>query len=243
VVILAATSLAAAPSRAETRANTADAAELVQIAEGPFVMGNDHAGKEEAPAHSVTLSGYWIYRHEVTVAQYLKFAQATGREVKTEPRYGFVDLYPITYVAWDDADAYCRFAGGALPTEAQWEKAARGSDGRLYPWGNQYDKARAHVGPGVKREPKPVGSYPQGASPYGVLDMTGNVDEWVNDHYASDYYRGSPAADPPGADRGQRGVRGGSFQIGNEKKLTTTTRSGKTASTRGDSTGFRCAQP
>jgi len=232
--------LIVAPSFGATTINPVDNAEMIRIEAGPFVMGNDAGGPEEKPARTVNLSAYSIYRTEVTVGQYLPFAKSTGRKLPSEPRYGFHDDRPVVYVSWDDAQAYCEWAGGSLPTEAQWEKAARGTDGRLFPWGNAYDKSLAHVGPGVKREAKPVGSYPAGASPYGVLDMTGNVDEWVHDYYAKDYYRNAPDTDPTGADRGQRGIRGGSFQVGNEKKLTTTTRSGKTASTLGDGTGFRC---
>lgn len=221
--------------------NEVDAAEMVWIPAGAFVMGNDEGAKEEQPSRTVTLNdGYWIYKHEVTVGQYLTFAEETGREVKTEPPYGFVKDYPMTYVDWDDAAAYCTWAGAQLPIEAQWEKAARGPESRMWPWGNTYDKAKAHVGPGVKPEPKAVGSYPAGASAFGVLDMTGNVAEWVNDYYASDYYKTAPDTDPLGPDRGQHAVRGGSFRDGNQKKLTTTARSGVSTSTRSGTVGFRC---
>lgn len=240
LLAVAASAIVGGAVQAETRLNATDGAQLVHVPPGPFLMGNDEGDPSEKPARTVSLSqGFWISRTEVTAGQYLAFANATGREVKTPPKWS--DQHPITYVSWADADAYCTWAGGQLPTEAQWEKAARGEDGRLWPWGNAYDRSFAHVGPGVKPEPKPVGSYPQGASPYGALDMTGNVSEWVKDHYGSSYFAGAPTTDPTGPDRGTRGVRGGSFRVGNPKKLTTTTRAGKSETTRGADTGFRCA--
>ena len=224
----------------ETKVNDVDKSVMILIPEGPFKMGNNSGGKKDKPEHTINLSKYWIYKHEVTVAQYMAFAKPSGRKLPSEPPYGFHDDYPVVYVNWKDADAYCRWAGGMLPTEAQWEKAARGTDGRLYPWGNRFVKTNARASAGVK-EPKPVGSFPQGASPYGVLDMSGNVAEWVNDHFQSDYYKISPDTNPKGPDRGKKGVRGGAFNIGNQKRVTTTSRASTTQSTYSNTTGFRCA--
>lgn len=226
----------------QTKVNAVDKAAMILIPKGPFTMGDDAGAKGEGPAHKVTLSSYWIYKHEVTVAQYLSFVGATKRRKPSKPKYGFHDNYPVVYANWKDADAYCKWAGGALPTEAQWEKAARGTDGRKWPWGNTYSKQNAWAGAGQKREPKAVGSFPTGASPYGVLDMTGNVAEWVNDHLQRDYYAKSPKTDPTGPARGQRVVRGGAHNVGNTKRLTTFARSGKSDSTASGTTGFRCAQ-
>jgi formylglycine-generating enzyme required for sulfatase activity len=126
----------------KVKVNPKDGAKMVYVPAGMFTMGmpdfNNAAGPDEKPAHRVRLDGYWIYQTEVTVAQYKKFCTATGHAMPPEPRWGWFDTHPIVNVSWDDAVAYCTWAGAALPTEAQWEKAARGTDSQnhLYPWGN-----------------------------------------------------------------------------------------------------------
>jgi len=121
--------------------NAKDRAEVVYIPAGEFTMGSKPGvGKsDEQPEHKVDLDGYWIYQTKVTVAQYRQFCQATGRSMPNAPSWGWKDDHPIVSVTWDDATAYAKWAGAALPTEAQWEKAARGTDGRIYPWGNEWD--------------------------------------------------------------------------------------------------------
>ena len=212
------------------------------------------ASQDEKPQHSVYLDAFRIDRTEVTNASFAQFIQATGYQTEAQKKgwsnvYSFYSWhmirgadwnhpegpesnlqsrqnYPVIQVSWDDAAAYCQWAGKRLPTEAEWEKAARGTDGRIYPWGNQLPAANlinfADVNTGYSWYAKgindgyeftaPVGSYPDGVSPYGAMDMAGNVWEWVADWYNSSYYQNSPAANPPGPSTGDwRVLRGGSW--------------------------------
>jgi len=201
--------------------NAKDRAEVVYVPAGEFTMGS-RAGvgySDEEPEHKVYLDGYWIYQTEVTMAQYRAFCQATSRSMPlTLPvdtvYLGFwKDDHPIVKVTWDDATAYAKWAGAALPTEAQWEKAARGTDGRSYPWGNEWDAAKCVNSVGSFRSSTaPVGSISAGASPYGALDMAGNVGEWCADWYDKAYYSSSPVKNPTGPASGKaRVLRGGSW--------------------------------
>jgi iron(II)-dependent oxidoreductase len=130
-----------------------------------------------------------------------------------KPRSGYED-HPVTCVSWYGAQAYCQWVGKGLPTEAEWEKAARGTDGRVWPWGNDWDENKVnsrYTGPGSTVA---VGSYPDGASPYGCMDMTGNAWEWVADRYQRDYYQTAPDRNPQGPNQGgSRVVRGGSWAL------------------------------
>jgi len=201
-----------------TRINPKDGATMVYVPAGEFLMGSkDGEGQDdERPQHKVFLTGYWIYRTEVTVAQYKKFCQATGRVMATDPPWKWQDDHPVVNVFWDDAAAYAQWANAALPTEAQWEKAARGTDSRVYPWGNDWDGEKCQNSVGGKNAGKtaPVGSMPAGASPYGCLDMAGNVWEWCADWYDAGYYKNAPARNPTGPATGTtRVLRGGSWFI------------------------------
>lgn len=164
--------------------------EMSVVPSGWFTMGSAAARRNEGPEHQVWLDEFEIDVYEVTVAQYAAFVAETGWRLpgdwRTETRHPAGNL-PVTHVAWPDAAAYCEWAGKRLPTEAEWEKAARGTDERRYPWGNEWDGARAAVSVSVETGPVPVGSYPEGASPYGALDMAGNVHEWVADFYDPGY--------------------------------------------------------
>lgn len=203
--------------------NERDGAEIVWIPAGKFLRGNkkDEGTADERPQRKLYLDGYWIYKLPVTFKQFKAFCEAAGREMPPLPwGQGMrVDpnadegAYPML-VNWYDAEAYAKWAGVALPTEAQWEKAARGTDGRVYPWGNAWDPdaavgmERTHYA--FKAGMFPVGSSPKGVSPFGVEDMAGNVWEWVSDWYEYDYYRHAPGKNPPGPSTGSHKIlRGG----------------------------------
>jgi formylglycine-generating enzyme required for sulfatase activity len=242
---------------------------------------------DEEPKHTVFLDAFWIDQTEVTVEMFRKFVEATGYETTAEregwgapwtdgpmeeewphvagtdwlhpqgPESLAHDDHPVVQVTWEDAAAYCEWAGGQLPTEAQWEMAARGTDGRLWPWGDTYDGNRGSYCDAscpVKRWnhdsyddgyalTSPVGSFPSGASPYGVLDMAGNVWEWVADWYGENYYGDSPYENPTGPRFGvERTQRGGAW-IDNESWVRTTVRHATPPWVRCNDLGFRCALP
>jgi formylglycine-generating enzyme required for sulfatase activity len=175
--------------------------DMVLIPAGEFIMGTDQTDPEdkateygiakpwlvdEHPAHKVNLPAYYIDQYEVTNASYKKFVETTGRKPPADWENNQFpvahSLYPVEMVSWEDADAFCRWDGKRLPTEAEWEKAARGPDGRIYPWGNQFDSNKANVG-GRMGGTTAVGTYEAGKSPYGVYDLIGNVWEWTADWY------------------------------------------------------------
>ncbi|MSS70723.1 MAG: formylglycine-generating enzyme family protein [Candidatus Latescibacteria bacterium] len=185
-------------------------------------MGSAEGEKDEAPPHTVSLDAFAIDRTEVTNAAYALFWKADGGPESPHTPGNFEGRgavrwpeaarerpdHPVVGVTWFDAAAYCRWAGKRLPTEAEWEKAARGTDGRVWPWGNAFgggDSARANVyngDDGYVQSTAPVGRFPSGASPCGALDMAGNVWEWVADWYGSDAYGRSPRKNPKGVERG-----------------------------------------
>lgn len=186
-----------------TRINPVDGAEMVMIPAGEFLMGDDHSkAPSEKPAHKIYLDGFWAYKNDVTVAQYRRYCTITKRLMPAAPPWGWQDDHPIVDLSWEDARAYAIWAGGTvvgmLPTEAQWEKAARGTDGRMYPWGNTWDATKCNGKDGKLNKTAPVGSFPTGASPYGLLDMIGNVDQWCLDWYDVNYYATAPASNPGG---------------------------------------------
>jgi len=233
---------------------------------GAFTMGaeGERGWEFMQPVHEVTLDAYWIDRTHVTNRQYQLCEQAgacdppnstssrTREEYYGNPEF---DDFPVIWVSWLDADAYCTWAGRSLPTEAQWEKAARGTDGRFYPWGNYPLDGELPAGASspddllnMKAEggdTTKVGSYPLGASPYGVLDMAGNAWQWVADWYADDYYKVSPASNPTGPDSGEaRVIRGGAFEVDGfffEYSGDSMNRRGITPDDSADIAGFRCA--
>jgi formylglycine-generating enzyme required for sulfatase activity len=195
--------------------------EMVQIPEGPFTMGSNDGDPDEAPEHQVFLKGFFLDRKEVTQAEYMRFAKMTKRSI---PRIEVFEddqsklLQPefaAMSVSWDDAAAYCKWAGKRLPTEAEWEKAGRGEGKKKYPWGDKFAVNAANVD-GSEDGYKylaPPGSFETGRSPYGLYDMTGNVAEWVVDSYDEGYYKKSPYRDPKGPDNADlKVVRGGSWR-------------------------------
>jgi iron(II)-dependent oxidoreductase len=168
----------------------------VLIPAGKFLMGTDLKNTDAAshPQHAVYLKAYRIDKYLVTNAQYARFIAATGHRPPSDWKNGKIQqgtlLYPVTLVNWYDAAAYAKWAGKRLPTEAEWEKAARGTDGRRWPWGNEMDPARLNTYYNVGSATD-VTTYANGASPYGVFDMAGNVDEWVEDDFVP--YKGTDA--------------------------------------------------
>ncbi|MCX6844696.1 MAG: formylglycine-generating enzyme family protein [candidate division WOR-3 bacterium] len=238
-----------------------DSSVMVKIPAGTFTMGSLKGQPDEMPMHLVYLDEYYMDKYEVTNRQYKRFCDVTGKSYPDDPGFdhGFDTMsnyftsyhsYPVVNVSWEDAKAYCDWAGKRLPTEAEWEKAARGTDAREYPWGNSWkdagDRYRANYEPGGYSEDgysrtSPVGSFQSGASPYGCMDMAGNVWEWCNDWYGGDYYGRSPSSNPRGLSSGSfRVLRGGSWD-GDGTFLRCAGRAGIALSDRSDQFGFRCA--
>ena len=193
-----------------------DGSVLVFVPAGEFAMGS---GLPDAPQRTVFLDDYWIYKTEVTNSMYAFCvsvgacappSQELGTPVYDNPIYA---NYPVVGVSWDMAANYCSWIGGGLPTEAQWEKAARGSAGAVYPWGSADPDCEVGNFVGCVGGPTDVTKYDGGASQFGVLDMAGNVFEWVNDFYGENYYNNAPAENPSGPDSGEfRVVRGSGFE-------------------------------
>lgn len=242
--------------------NQNDQAEMVLVPAGEFVMGSEDflSYVDERPEHLVNLDSFWIYKFEVTNLQYARFLNARGnQQVNGVPWFNqdnnSANLYladdrwhakkgfqnhPVVHVTWFGAQAYCRWAGCRLPTEAEWEKAARGPDGWIYPWGNYLEDRR--LANFSSNRTAPVGDYPEGASPYGAMDMVGNVWEWVADWY--DFYnnRRNSQTNPTGPEDGSVKVfRGGSF-LNDEKCLRTTIRYWDSPDKNFNNLGFRCVK-
>ncbi len=185
---------------------------MLWVPGGSFMMGSEDGFGDEEPVHRVEVDGFWLGKTEVTVAEWRKVMGSVPGESNDQG-----DDHPVVEVSWDDAAEFCEKAGLELPTEAQWEYAARGPEGRAYPWGDAWERGkccnRENRGPGGRTFP--VGSFPAGASWCGVLDMAGNVWEWCSDRYGSDYYRLSPRQNPQNPGRPSspvtRVVRGGAW--------------------------------
>ena len=272
----------------DIRINPKDGAQMMWVPAGEFLMGS--TSKEisaickeysidggpfkelleaETPQRKVYLDGYWIYKNPVTVAQYRKFCTATSRNMPTAPSWGWKDDHPMVMVVWQDAADYTKWAGVSLPTEAQWEKAARGTDGRKYPWGDIWDASKC-AGIGVLVYPReegekkrlestqPVGSYPTGVSPYGCMDMAGNVLQWCADWYDPKYYKNAPTKNPTGPSKpveievmpglmpgltleGARVMHGDSWDIGYYGSFRCANRTHGDPTYGYDASGFRCA--
>jgi formylglycine-generating enzyme required for sulfatase activity len=237
--------------------------DMLLVPAGAFEMGSEWGDDDESPVHTVWLDNFYLDKYEVTIAQYKECAHAgacdpphdtssaTRGNYYEDPQ--FAD-YPVIHVTWHDAAKYCVWRNARLPTEAEWEKAARGTDGRDYPWGDIFDgnwlnycdinclsdTADQEYDDG-NADTAPVGSYPNGASPYGMLDMAGNVWEWVADWYNSEYYADSAAENPQGPATGtQRVLRGGSWNK-DRFGVRTTYRSKFHPNGSKETFGFRCA--
>ncbi len=232
-----------------TRVSPVDGMVMVEIPAGEFEMGrDDDTVGADSPRHNVYLDAYWIDKTDVTNAMYAKCVQAgqclfSVQHAATDIHYGnpaYAD-HPVVYVTWYQAAGYCEWAGRRLPSEAEWEKAARGTDGRPFPWGKvQVDPKLANFNNNVN-DTTPVGAYPLGASPYGLLDMAGNVRQWVADWFDELFYRNSPLQNPLGPGMGEKRVlRGGSFKDP-ANGLRVTTRFAHIPTSAGMNRGFRCA--
>ena len=237
----------------DSRTSETDGMVMMYVPAGDFTMGFDRAAKKDmAPGHTVTLDAFWIDKTEVTNAQY---AMCVSAEECDEPEdrtsHNRVKYYngekyasfPVINISWNDAADYCKWAGRVLPTEAQWEKAARGTDARIYPWGNAVPSPLLTNYNNPFGDTVQAGSYPDGASLYGALDMAGNVREWTADWYDETYYKTSPKENPQGPDFGyKRTIRGGSW--GDDmSNIRVFIRWGLIPVNRSNNIGFRCAMP
>jgi formylglycine-generating enzyme required for sulfatase activity len=166
------------PYDIKTKKNPKDGADMVFIPAGEFQFGSNDHDPDEVPFRKLAIDGYWIYKYEVTVGEYKIFCQETGHNMPPAPAWGWQDNFPVVNIMYSDAEEYAKWAGGSLPTNPQWEKAVRGTDGRLYPWGNEWDKTRCNSQEQGPNQTMPVGSFPSGVSPYGCYDMAGNAGEW-----------------------------------------------------------------
>ena len=220
---------------------------MVLIPAGEFWMGAEDGLPDMRPMHRVYMSTYWLDQHEVTNRQYRQCMESGGcAPPKDHSAYDDETRadHPVTNVTWTQARNYCGWRGKRLPTEAEWEKAARGIDARLYPWGNSDDmvKTRLRLGDSTKNGTVPVGSIEFARSPYGVADLVMNASEWVNDWYAEDFYRSSPGRDPQGPARGGFKVLRGGEPSDRPLELRASYRGWDDMSYWGPSVGFRCAQ-
>jgi formylglycine-generating enzyme required for sulfatase activity len=224
---------------------------MVLIPAGEFTMGRTKLTADDKttmrpvvllddrPDHRVRLDAYWIDKTEVTHGAYAKFLAATGHRKPYHWAKRPADDYPIYNVDWDDARAYCTWAGKRLPSEAEWERAARGGlDGMSYPWGDKADTKHALYN--VQTGPGPVGKYPPNG--FGVYDMAGSVSEWTADWFEREYYAHSPAANPRGPETGTyKVIRGGSW-ADSPARITTFFRNWVRPNQRTPNLGFRCVK-
>ena len=230
--------------------------DMVLVDAGEFIVGMEGQRDDCYPEHKVYLPAFYIDRYEVTNAQYYEFLESikkTGDHSKChkdepagkdhtprnwEDSYYDNPEFPVTRIDWYDAYAYAAWAGKRLPTEAEWEKAARGPSGNRFPWGNEWNPENCNIGV----DQKPVGSYPQGVSPYGCHDMAGSVAEWVADWYHPEYYETSPAISPQGPESGLRRVLRGGSRFGQGFLLRSAARKSELPNVHNQAVGLRCAK-
>ncbi len=233
---------------------------MAKIPAGAFIMGSDErdgiigidVGVDETPRHQVVLPDYYIDRFEATLQQYEAFIQATKHRVPSEPRFPDYyqwqkghppdgqENYPVSYVDYEDASAYCTWRGKRLPTEEEWEKAARGTDGRKWPWGNVFDPKKCNTDESRLNWTMPVGSFSGGASPYGVMELCGNLAEWT-----SSWYKPYPGNDVKRTAFGEKFkvIRGGAWTLPAHPFSRTSHRSyAVRPEKRHRSIGFRCVK-
>jgi len=220
---------------------------MAQVPAGEFIMGSNERWDDEAPEHISTTDAFYIDLNEVTNADYKIFVKATKRTHPFHWPEGHLpknkENHPVIYVSWFDANDYCSWAGKRLPTEQEWEKAARGEEGLIYPWGNEWSLDKSNNPYKNSTGTEPIGSYPKGRSPYGLNDISGNVWEWVDSYYLP--HPGNPVTRAEyGEDK--RVLKGGSWfdclSYGCGLSAPTFNRSFFTPEVKKNSFGFRCAK-
>jgi formylglycine-generating enzyme required for sulfatase activity len=259
-MVLVAVPVVTAAEGLEKEVKGKDGAPMVFIPEGSFPMGVPHGdrdgGRDEYPRHDVFVNDFYIDKFELTNGRYLEFVKATNHRIPQNPKNATRNLWqgdtiteslidrPVINVDWADANAYCQWAGKRLPTEAEWEKAAKGTADRRFPWGN-VEPTNKHLNFNQQwigeKTLMPVGSYELGRSPFGVYDMAGNVWEWVNDWYDAKYYEKTPTKNPTGPVSGTKRVLRGSGWENETPTVRIFTRVEGDPTNRNESTGFRCA--
>jgi serine/threonine-protein kinase len=239
------------PGVGSTLIRESDDMTMVYVPAGKFEMGSEDGYSNEKPVHTVELSAYWIDKYEISNAQYARCVAAGSctapRSSKSRQRKSYYgnpeyDNYPVIFVDWDQASTYCQWAGGRLPTEAEWEKAARGTDGRTWPWGNGNPNCDLANYSGCVEDTSLVDAHQDGASPYGALNMAGNVWEWVRDLYSNSYPSGQ-VKDPTGPTDGDPHVlRGGSW-FNLNRYIRAASRYDNVPTNTSYAIGFRCVLP
>jgi formylglycine-generating enzyme required for sulfatase activity len=233
------------PSPTETPKPERISSEMVLVPAGEFTMGSSN--EDERPPHAVFVEAFEMDQFEVVNDEFQRFVDETGYQTEGEQAGEEDDWrahaegkprHPVVKVTFNDARAYCEWAGKRLPSEAEWEKAARGTEQLAYPWGNEWDPGRANAKESGYRGTTVAGSFPQGASPYGAMDMAGNVAEWTTDWFKA--YPGGDFASPYFGER-YRVIRGGGW-FTEEELVRTAERSASSEDLRNDDVGFRCVR-
>ncbi len=232
----------------DSKKSTSDGMIQLLVPAGEFLMGKEGEPDEDSPIHTVYLDSFWIDQTEISNVMYETCVNAGGCSLPVTSANHFYGNwiyrdYPVVYVNWFQANEYCAWAGRRLPTEAEFEKAARGTGKNKYPWGNEAPNPRlANYAGSLIGEPVSVYRYPLGASPYGALNMVGNVREWIADWYSITYYQETSLNNPTGPETGiERSMRSGAYDA-DANEIFTTTRYKHEPQSAGASRGFRCAE-
>ncbi len=221
-----------------------DSAPMVVVPAGEFLMGADTKDTSEDPPHSVSLGEFLIDKYHVTNTQYHRFVKATKYVPEGQWKAYYsrrCEYWPVVAVTWADAKAYASWIGGDLPTEAQWEKAARGTDGRRYPWGDRWNNQKCACWEGGVRSTAPVGAFPGDVSPYGCFDMAGNIGGWMTNWATIQNYSVYPQGDPGREDiKDARSGRGGNWFSQDRYDFKCSTRGMMNPKAVHERAGFRC---